>query len=278
MMFVLTKQNKISVIKRDGRIEEYSPLKIKRTITKAGIDSKTATKIIEELEERLYDGITTDEILSIVLDLLGKHKGFSGKIYDLKGSLYKLGPAGYEFEKFVARLLEEHGYKTSTNQMVRGKCVEHEIDIIAEKDGTRYLVECKFHNIPIYTGLKEVMYTYARFLDIDEFDGVWLFTNTKFSDEAKKYGKCRGVKLTGWNYPKREGIEFLLTSKNLYPITLLDVNKHVLDTLVMSGIIFCKDAMNAGIDGLKKAGLSNRDAKRVFHMAREVLAELNNKY
>lgn len=32
----------------------------------------------------------------------------------------------------------------------------------------RYMIECKFHNVPIYTGLKEVMYTYARFLDVKD--------------------------------------------------------------------------------------------------------------
>ena len=267
------KSEKIHVVKRDGRVEEFNPSKIKRTVLKAGIDRKTASLIINKLEKSIYDGITTDEILQITLDLLGREKGAGGKRYDLKGSLYRLGPAGFEFERFVARLLEEYGFRVTTNRMIKGKCVEHEIDVIAEKDGKAYLVECKFHNIPVYTGLKEVMYTYARFLDIGKFDGVWLVTNTRFSEDAKKYAKCRQIKLTGWSYPEDEGIEHMLASRNLYPITVLHVEKDVIDRLVMSGYVFCRDVVVCGIDGLTAIGLKRRDAERLISGAKSVISD-----
>ncbi len=262
----------VYVRKRDGRLERYSPEKIKRTLLKAGADRRVAEHIISELESRIYDGITTDEILSIVLDLFYRHRRTGAVKYDLKRSLLRLGPAGYEFEKFVARLLEEYGYRTRTNVMVEGECVEHEIDVIAEKNGQKYLIECKFHSIPAYTGLKEVMYTYARFLDTKVFSGVWLFTNTKFSDEAKEYAACRGVRLTGWRYPEGEGIESLLERKKLYPVTLLNVEKHVIDRMVNARIVFCRDVISAGITGLRKAGIGERDARRVIAQAKEILS------
>jgi len=52
--------------------------------------------------------------------------------------------------------------------VIKGKCVNQEIDVVAENPSGRYMIECKFHNVPIYTGLKEVMYTYARFLDVKD--------------------------------------------------------------------------------------------------------------
>ncbi len=204
-MVIVMAFRKVHVVKRDGRMEEFNPKKVKRTIIRAGIDSKTASQILRRLEETIYDGITTDEILQIILDMLGRARGAEGRKYDLKRSLYRLGPDGFEFERFVARLLEEHGFRVEVNRIVHGRCVEHEIDVVAEKGGKSYLVECKFHNMPIYTGLKEAMYTYARFLDTAIFDEVWLITNTKFSDDAKRYAICQGMKLTGWNYPEGRG-------------------------------------------------------------------------
>ncbi len=197
----------IHVLKRDGRKEEFRREKIIRTCKRVGASEGIAKKIAKEVESRIYDGITTDEILALVADLLSRHEYSKGIRYNLKNSLLRLGPSGFRFEKFVARLLEEYGYSTRTNVYVEGKCARHEIDIIAEKD-KRYLVECKFHNLPIYTGLKEVMYTYARFLDVDEyvdecveridastgiekmratkFDKAWVFTNTKFSEGGEE--------------------------------------------------------------------------------------------
>ena len=53
--------------------------------------------------------------------------------------------------------------------ILRGHCVSHEIDIVASKQEKQYMIECKYHNMPgIYTCLKEVLYTYARFLDLVE--------------------------------------------------------------------------------------------------------------
>ncbi len=265
------KSRTIHVVKRDGRIEEFNSGKIRKTILKAGIDGRTASRIMDRLEKSIYDGITTDEILEMALDLLGREKGIEGKRYDLKRSLYRLGPDGFEFERFVARLLEEHGFRVATNCTVEGRCVEHEIDVIAEKDGKSYLVECKFHNIPVYTGLKEVMYTHARFLDIGKFDGVWLVTNTKFSEDAKKYADCQNIRLTGWSYPENEGIEQMLVSRNLFPVTVLDVEKEVIDRLVMAGYVFCRDVVVCGIKGLVEIGLKKRDAERLILDAKSII-------
>ena len=265
------KMEDIYVRKRDGRIERYDPNKIVRTLLRAGADRRTAERIVSELSKRVYSGMSTDEILSTVLDMLYRFKKTGALRYDLKQSLIRLGPTGFEFEKFVARLLEEYGYRTETNVIVSGECVEHEIDVIAEKDGRRYLVECKFHSIPSYTGLKEVMYTFARFLDVRGFDGVWLFTNTKFSREAIRYANCRGVRLTGWKYPEGEGIESLLEKRRLYPVTLLNVEKHTIDRLVNSNIVFCRDVVRADVSRLMKAGLSEREARRVLYEAKQIV-------
>lgn len=232
------------VVKRDGRVEQFSKEKVIRTAIRAGLSEEKAKKVADEVEKKIYDGITTEEILNIVLEEIGKiSKKVSAK-YRLKSSLLRLGPEGYRFEKFVSVLLKAYGYGVKLNVFIEGKCVRHEIDVVAEKEH-RYIVECKFHNAPTYTGLKEVLYSYARFLDIAEidkgFEKLWIFTNTKFSTEAIKFAECRDIKLTGWRYPENEGIEALLERKGLYPITLLKLSDFEIEELLKNGFAFCNE-------------------------------------
>lgn len=181
----------MKVRKRDGRIEEFSKAKIVRTCLRAGASKRVAEKVADEVERRIYDGISTDEVLELVIEFLLKHEYAKAARYDLKRSLLRLGPTGFGFEKFVARLLEEYGYRTETNVVVGGRCVNQEIDVVAENERGRYMVECKFHNVPIYTGLKETMYTYARFLDVKDVGGFvncLLFTSKfKIFAEFEQY-------------------------------------------------------------------------------------------
>ncbi|MEM1587567.1 MAG: restriction endonuclease [Candidatus Bathyarchaeia archaeon] len=225
---------KIFVKKNTGKLELYDPKKIENTCIKAGASKKEAEEIIKEIEKILYNEITTKEIYNEVLRFLDAKNAIAGIKYRLKEAIMKLGPEGFAFETFFSKLLNELGYKTTLRKIVKGLCVAHEIDIIAEKpiEKQKVMVECKYHNSPgIYTGLKEILYTYARFLDLrdgwekglcEKFDEAWLITNTKFSEEAKEYAKCKGIKIIGWSYPPNQGIEKLIeNNKGLYPITIL---------------------------------------------------------
>jgi len=258
------------VRKRDGRLEHFSRDKLMRTLLRAGLSRDKAEVVVEEIEGRIYDGISTDEILEMALEIVGKYSKRVSRVYGLKSSLLRLGPAGYRFEKFVSSLLKEFGYQTLTNQIIEGKCAVHEIDVIAEKE-RRFLIECKFHNTSIYTGLKDVLYSYARFLDIVEsgkdFDAMWLFTNTKFSSEAVKYANCRGMLLTGWRYPENEGIEFMLESKKLYPITVLSLKDFEIEQLLREGFAFCKDLLS---DPEKVREILGKRAESVLEEAKDV--------
>jgi Holliday junction resolvase len=266
------------VTKRSGEKEEFKKEKIIRTCIRAGVPKWLAKEIADEVERRAYDGIPTQEILQIALGLLEKKLPHIAARYDLKAAIMRLGPAGYEFEKFVARLLEEYGYTTKNHVVLQGGCVKHEIDVVAEKEGKRYMVECKFHNsLGIYTGLKETLYTYARFLDLRDgyrvgkcmkFDFPWLITNTKFSLEAKKYAKCKGILLLGWRYPPGEGIEKLLEKKRLYPISVLrSIDKFCEERLISKKIVFCKDLLTKDISWLEK--LTGIKRKRLIELIKE---------
>ncbi|MBU1071170.1 ATPase, partial [Patescibacteria group bacterium] len=139
--------------------------------------------------------------------------------------------------EFVAKVLQQFGYHTKVGVVLEGKCVKHEIDILAEKDNSVYYIECKFHNRPgLKTDVQVALYTNARFKDIEsnavEVDhpkGVqppqihysWLVSNTKITKDATNYANCQNMKLTSWNSPGKESLFHLVADSGLHPITAL---------------------------------------------------------
>ena len=166
-------------------------------------------KISDHIESELVDGMTTADIYRHAFDLLATGFRSAAHKYSLRRAITDLGPAGYPFEKFVADLFRARGFEAVTDQIVRGKCVEHEVDVVAWKDKELVMVEAKFHNEPgIKSDLKVALYVKARTddLSLSEFDfggktrkltqGI-LVTNTKFTQKAIEYAACEGLRLVG---------------------------------------------------------------------------------
>ncbi|MGB9637255.1 MAG: ATP cone domain-containing protein [Microgenomates group bacterium] len=234
----------INVIKATGEVEPFSEEKVISSLIKAGAAREVAKEIIEEVKPSLYQNIPTFEIYSQVMSLLRKRQVQLAEKYNLKKAIMDLGPTGYPFEQFVARVLETQGMKVETNKIVQGKCVAHEIDVIAQNK-ERYMIECKFHAIPGgRTDIKVALYTYARFLDIKHqgFAVPWLITNTKVTSEVKAYALCMGMKVTAWDYPEGEGLNEMIDKSGLYPVTSsTSLSKEQKRNLLEKGIIFVKD-------------------------------------
>jgi hypothetical protein len=267
-------ERKMYVTKASGEKEKFDVEKVRLTCLRGGASKQLADKIAEEVEARAYDGITTRKILHITLKLLEEEPEAAVR-YDLKRAIMALGPTGFPFEKFTAEVLKNYGYETKVGEIVNGKCVSHEIDITAEKEGMRYLVECKYHNAPgIRTGLEVVMYTYARFLDLGEkFHQAWLICNTKCTAEAKRYGRCVGVKVTSWRYPGRESLEKMVETKRLYPITILrSVTRPIRERLFQGRVMLARNLLEHEIEDLKRTtGLSQRVLDEIREEARKII-------
>lgn len=186
-----------------------------------------------------------------------------------------MGPAGFSFENYVSKILEEYGFHIkSKRSKVKGICVTHEIDIIATDDkNTRYLIECKFHNFPgIYTGIKEALYTHARFLDLKgQFEKEMLVCNTKISGDCIVYGKCIGQEILSWRYPKDKGLETMIEERSLYPVTILGLNKHELQSLVQNDMMLIKDLLNFESYQLsRRLGISVPRIERLQNIASQI--------
>jgi hypothetical protein len=166
----------------------------------------------------------------------------------------ELGPSGFPFEKFVAEILAAQGYMVQTGQIIRGKCVNHEIDVIAEKEEQHFMIECKYHNQPgTVSDVKVSLYIHARFKDVEaswielpghrsKFHQGWVVTNTRFSNDAIDYGTCAGLKLIGWNYPDGGSLRSLIDKLGLYPITCLgSLSKAEKQKLLDNNIVLCRE-------------------------------------
>jgi hypothetical protein len=169
--------------------------------------------------------------------------------------LFNLGPTGFPFETFLARLFAEEGYVTKTGIMLEGSCATHEIDLVAYRQDHSFVGEAKFHSRPgLKSDLQVAMYSYARLLDVKgkkvcteatcAITDFWLITNTKFTSTAIRYAECVGVKLLSWDYPKRKNLHDLIQARGVYPITVLqNLSATHAEALIARGAILCRDLL-----------------------------------
>lgn len=267
------------IIKADGTRVIFDPKKVKNTCVRAGASHKLANRIAKKVSQQISNGTKTNEIYRMVLKRLQIEEGKAIKHrYRLKEAIMRMGPAGFPFESYVGEVLENYDYKIlSTRITIRGKCVEHEIDLTA-KDVTknkRYIIECKYHNASgIYTGLKESLYTHARFLDLAKyFEKELLVCNTKISFDAITYANCVGQKVLSWRYPKEQGLEKMIEGKGLYPVTILGLNRNELLSLSRKKIMLAKDIAYGDITEIsKKTGISHNRLEGLKNLAIEVIS------
>lgn len=243
------------VIKSNGQIEEYDKKKIIESLKKANIPKKLHRIILKKVDEILYDTITTKEIYSVVKTILNETNYLDAhKKYTIKEAIMDLGPGGFGFEKFVAQLLEAKGYKCQTGVITVGRCVSHEIDVVAIKDKIHIMVECKHHHkFGSKTDVRVPLYSYARFLDIQDrlkwelgqkqiFHQAWIVTNTRVTTDCIKYGECTGMQIISWDHPKNRGLKDMISETHIYPITSLKcLPKAKAKKLIDSGIVTFND-------------------------------------
>ncbi|NCO23194.1 hypothetical protein COW09_01515 [bacterium (Candidatus Moisslbacteria) CG12_big_fil_rev_8_21_14_0_65_36_11] len=268
----------IYVRKTDGREERFEARKVFRTCLRAGAKKEEAKKIVSEVIRRIYDGIPTREILKMVLKKLEGISPSIANIYNLKEAMISLGPSGFVFEEFMTQLLLDYDFKTKHHIFISGHCVKHEIDIIAdERSGKKrvFMIECKYHNISgIYCGIKEALYTWARFEDCQNFfDAAWLITNTKFSEEVIRYAQCKNMRLLGWRHGEEACLENLIEEQKFYPITILrNLDESTRDKLFEKNIILCKDLIKYDFYSLSRlCGIKKDKAENLIKQANDIL-------
>jgi hypothetical protein len=243
----------IKIIKAFGKKEPFSEEKLKRSLKRSGTSEKIVDEIVGEIIGNLKDGMTTKQIYKQAFDLLKQYSKPYAARYRLKQAINALGPSGFPFELFFAELLKEEGCLTKTGVIVAGHCVQHEIDVIAEKDNQHFMIECKFHNSQgTHCDVKIPLYIQSRFLDVEvnwkkvpghenKFHQAWLVTNTRFTTDAVAYGLCMGLNLISWDYPLKFSLQDRINASGLHPLTcLISLTNREKALLLNKGIVLCK--------------------------------------
>jgi hypothetical protein len=247
-------KEEINITKASGRTAPFSEEKLRNSLQRVGASPDQVDSVIQEVTGKLYEGITTKKIYRLAFNLLKDSSRHIAAKYHLKQAIMELGPSGFPFEKYIGEILAAQGYLTQVGVIVQGKCVNHEIDVIAQREQLKIMIECKYHNLHgTFCDVKIPLYIHARFKDVEsvwiqsatesnkQFQG-WLVTNTRFSKDAIQYGTCAGLKLIGWDYPLKDSLKDQIDRLALYPITCLtSLTKSEKQWLLDRKIVLCKE-------------------------------------
>ena len=265
----------MQIRKANGTIEEFDEQKLIKAIVQTGAKIDVAKEICNYVKDKCYQNykesqpIRTDYIYRLAFKHLKNISKASALKFSLKRSMLEIGPSGFPFEKFIAEIWKHQGYSAITGQMVYGKCVSHEVDVVAWKNDQLIMIEAKYHSdAGSRTDLKNALYVKARYDDINgsefsinSFDEKsihdlpikmpkkltegWLITNTYFSDTAIIYANCNNLKLMSFDYPHENSLQDKIIEYGLYPITILTtLSKEEKRKLIEKNIILCKTLHN----------------------------------
>ncbi len=240
---------KLFVIKKSGEREEYDEEKVRRSMNRVGVPENLKPEVLTHIREKFQNNeMTTDDVFHHIMEYLEPRDRKSSLRFNLREAIFDLGPTGFPFEQYLAKIFESMGYRVEANLIMNGDCVRHEIDLLIEKGGHREIIEVKFHNHHVVkTDVQVALYTYARFLDVKEknnIDNVWLVTNTKLTQDAISYANCKGMPVIAWNYPEKGNLQDLVEEPAMYPITLLtSLSEQEKRRLIEKDIVLCTDLL-----------------------------------
>ena len=95
---------------------------------------------------------------------------------------------GYEFEEYVAKLYQRLGFETTVTR----KSGDQGADIIAKRNGRKYIIQAKFYNSPV--GNKAVQEVVAA-LAMYQADYGIVVTNSTYTQSAIELAKANDVEL-----------------------------------------------------------------------------------
>jgi hypothetical protein len=270
----------VFVTKADGSKQPFDKEKVIRTCMRMGASRHLALAVADKVESRVYEGMPTAKVLELIFRFMRKDKPGVKHLYDLRKGL-SLMRSKPEFELFVQVLLSHHGFEVSPNRILKGRCVEHEVDAIARKGGFTYFVEAKHHSsYHALTGLDESRIARAVLEDVSEgfqigssdfkVDKAMIVTNTRYSDHAIRYGLCRDIIQVGWNYPANQGLEKMVEEKGLHPLSCLrGLRNDDRQKLVDGGLVLIRQLLVGDALALaRRTGLRRETVVEVLEKAR----------
>lgn len=278
----------MKIIKQSGHVVDFNREKLKHSLLKSGAKVEVVEKVLNQIESQIFEGITTKQIYKFAFSLLKKTANSHAARYNLKSAIQMLGPAGFFFEKFIARLFVSEGFQAKTNLVLNGKCISHEMDVLIKKQDVISMVECKFHGssdkasdvkVPMYilsrfNDLKEVKHDI--FSDSDIISNCVIVTNNRFTSDAITFSNYYDIQLISWDSPKDRNLRKRIDNDNLYPITCLTTLTSLeKDKLLVLEILLVMELIKVP-EVLERIGISDKRSKNIIKEASELCNYLNH--
>ncbi|MDI6867071.1 restriction endonuclease [Methanoculleus sp.] len=273
------------VTKANGSRQPFDRGKVQRTLQKMGVGVEDAERIAREIEESVPDGVKTSAVLQMIRARATAVRPAVAYRTNLRRALALLRSKP-EFEDFVRVLLREYGYQVDAGCILPGLCGEHEVDGIAQNDGTRVFIEVKHHASPHrMTGLDEGRIARAIVEDLQEgfrsgrcpvsIDGALIVCNTKLTDHAKRYANCRGIGHIGWDYPEEQNLRSMIEETRSYPVTIVaGVSQSTIGRLAAAGFVTAKQVADGDASVIAHlSGVPLKDVLLVAGRARAILEQ-----
>ncbi|MDD4657172.1 MAG: restriction endonuclease [Bacteroidales bacterium] len=262
--------------KASGESQPFSVEKLKESLKRSGANTNTINDIAIEIENWIVNeikkqaakdsekgiihekpsefyAIPSRTIYKKAFSLLNRKTVSSAARYKLKDALMEMGPTGHPFEFFTGEVYKALGYATQVSITLNGKCVTHEVDVIATKDKHQRYIECKYYQstgknanvqVPLYihSRVEDIIHMKKADPQFNDFTfSGGIVTNTRFTSDAEAYGKCCGLHLLSWDYPKGNGLKDIIDREKIYPITSLSsLTKAQKATLMERGVVICR--------------------------------------
>lgn len=277
------KNHRITIRKASGETEPFEPSKLIQSLQRSGANEKTAREITGDVTKWLTEGVSTKKIYARAFRLLRRKNNLHAVRYKLKRSLYELGPTGFPFEHLLGEILKRKGYRVEVGKVVAGRCITHEMDVIATGNNEQLLVECKYtKDQGKHVSIQVPLYVRARIDDIvmkrkemEEYHGYsfsgWIVTNTRFTSDSVEYARCSGLHLLGWDYPAGKGLKEWMEKEKIFPLSILNqLTRNQKDRLMEHGIVTCLQLHN-NLHALDEFGLSDKKLKAIRNEMEQVL-------
>ena len=114
---------KIKVTKASGKVEDLNTDKLRGSLIRSGANREQADSIIETILAEIPPHITTKKIYGLAKKYLRQINHASGLRYSLKKALFRLGPSGFPFEKYIGEVLKklrlQHGDRDPDERQMR---------------------------------------------------------------------------------------------------------------------------------------------------------------
>lgn len=257
----------VNVMKFDGSKQPFDKNKVYNTCMRMNATPQQAQDVANKVAAKVYEGIPTKKVLQLIFTFLKEHRPEVEHRIDLREAI-SLMRSKPDFERFIQLLLQAEGYDVDPNQIISGRCVEHEIDAIAKKGGGKneetVYVEVKHHvQSHTFTGVGVFLEARATYEDLNEghkdgknnydFTRVLVITNTKMSEHALRYADCRNISHIGWRDPPERGLEEIVVQYGFYPVTLLrGISENFVARLGDAGIVLLKQLVEGDLEKISR--------------------------